>query len=129
LAAQILPRLQHGGEFHVTLQPPHLGTVDVAVQVGTGGVHVRLAVEDAARDLVQAGLAELRQVLRPADGRELVIEVAPRFSGGFDSRQPFSQSPPAWSVRRLRQRGGAIEETPVPHLALPTPPGRVDYRV
>ncbi|GIW11854.1 MAG: hypothetical protein KatS3mg061_2911 [Dehalococcoidia bacterium] len=129
LAAQILPRLQRGGEFHVTLQPPHLGTVDVAVQVGTGGVHVRLAVEDAARDLVQAGLAELRQALRPADGRELVLEVAPRFSGGFDSRQPFSQSPPAWSARRPRQRGGAIEETPLPRLALPTPPGRVDYRV
>jgi hypothetical protein len=135
LVEQIVPRLAarlaHGGELRITLQPQSLGTIDVSIRVSPAGIYVQIAADDAARDLLQAGLADLRGALRPSDGRELAIEVASRLSSGFDANTAFGGGS-AWSAPPPPRRPRAAPAPTAPTDAVPTSTaaaGRIDYRI
>ncbi|GIW08390.1 MAG: hypothetical protein KatS3mg060_3195 [Dehalococcoidia bacterium] len=131
LVPRLAPRLDQGGELRITLQPESLGTIDVALRVGPDGIHVHLAADDTARDLLQAGLAELRGALRSSDGRELAIEVAGRLGSGFDANTPFGRGTgwhtPTPTLRRAPT--GQPAETLSPMTVMTTASGRIDYRI
>lgn len=140
LAAPINARLDAGGssEFQVTLRPDSLGTVGITVKVEHGAVHVQLVVDDRARDLVQAGLPDLRNAIRQGDSRDLQVEVMLRSGGGFDGGSPYSRGSHQQAARPRGGRGvaaidagpdTAINESRQATSARPSGLGLVDYRI
>jgi hypothetical protein len=128
VATQLAGKLDTAGEFTVTLQPESLGTVDITIRVDPSGIHVALAADDSARDLLNAGLADLRSALRPADGRDLVIDIGPRLSGGFDPNQLFQRGgqPNPFRPANFQPAGDEpADSTPAATVAA----GRIDYRI
>lgn len=132
LAPRLIPRLEQSSEFRVSLRPESLGAIDVAVRVSPAGIHIVLTADERTRDLLQAGLAELRSAVRPSDGREVAIEVAPRLGGGFDAGTAFGRGSSSWSAPASPPRRRHADEEPVPpttSAVRPTASGQIDYRV
>ncbi|MCS6801698.1 MAG: flagellar hook-length control protein FliK [Chloroflexota bacterium] len=132
IAPRLAGRLEQTSEFRITLQPESLGTVEVAVRVSPTAIQIVLAADEKARELLSAGLAELRATLRPPDGRTLAIDIAARLSSGFDANTPFGRGSSAWSPPTPASRRERVHDEPADRalpLAQTAASGRIDYRI
>jgi hypothetical protein len=132
LAPRLVSRVEQSSEFRVSLRPESLGAIDVAVRVSPTGIHIVLTADERARDLLQAGLAELRSAVRPSDGREVAIEVAPRLGSSFDAGTAFGRGGSSWSAPASPSRRRPADEEPVAPASsalLVATSGQIDYRV
>lgn len=103
-----------GHTVRLALQPEGLGSVDLQVTLGAGGVRVQIAAERAdTQQLLQAGTPQLAQALeqRGVPVEQVLVQLSGGHIGGGDFRQP--RQAPASTARVGRVRGVAAETAAV----------------
>lgn len=103
-----------GHTVRLALQPEGLGSVDLQVTLGAGGVRVQIATERAdTQQLLQASTPQLAQALeqRGVPVEQVLVQLSGGHIGGGDFRQP--RQVPAATARVGRVRGAAAETAAV----------------